>query len=79
MMHLFLNLTSNQRDEIYLLIYRSASHLFPAKVSVRFQEREKKARKNDGFNWYDRCFSGIHYPCALLSREVDLALPDGHG
>lgn len=53
--------------------------MFPAKVSVRFQEREKKARKNDGFNWYDRCFSGIHYPCALLSREVDLALPDGHG
>lgn len=45
MMHLFLNLTSNQMDKIYLLIYRSASHLFPAKVSVPFQVKKEKKRK----------------------------------
>lgn len=40
-MYLLLNLTSNKMDTIYLLIYSSGSHLFPAKVSVPIQ-REKK-------------------------------------
>lgn len=53
MMYLLLNLTSNKMDKIYLLIYRSASHLFSAKVSVLFRE-EKAVLKNDGFNLYYR-------------------------
>lgn len=40
MMYLLLNLTSNKMDKIYLLIYRSASHLFSAKVSVLFQKKK---------------------------------------
>ena len=41
MMHLLLNLTSNKMGKIYLLIYSSASHLFPAKVSVPFRKKIK--------------------------------------
>lgn len=53
MMYLLLNLTSNKMDKIYLLIYSSGSHLFPAKVSVPFPGGKKTSIfKNDGFNLY---------------------------
>lgn len=79
-MYLFLNLTSNQMDKIYLLIYRSASHLFPAKVSVPFggggggaYERVMVLTGTKELRWDPLS------AWALLSREVDLALPDGRG
>lgn len=51
MMYLLLNLTSNKMDKIYLLIYSSGSHLFPAKVSVPFQKKNS-IFKSDGLNLY---------------------------
>lgn len=50
MMYLLLNLTSNKMDKIYLLIYSSGSHLFPAKVSVPLKEKKTSIFKSDGFN-----------------------------